>query len=181
MAEHVEMSGSANPAAVSYEDRPEWAEGLNGFELRSDAFQNDQRIPQRFTADGDDLSPALAWGQPPEGTRSLALLVDDPDAPSGLFTHWMVVGLQPGPGDLVEGRGSDPSDVVGAEALTNDFGAVGWGSPSPPKGSPHRYRFRLIALDTTIDLPRTAKRADFDRAVAGHVIAETAMVGVYGR
>lgn len=180
MAEYVETPQQVGPA-VHYEDRPEWAEGLNGFELRSDAFREGQRIPRRFTADGDELSPALAWGRPPEGTRSLALLVDDPDAPSGLFTHWMVVGLPPMPGDLVEGRGTDPSDVAGAHALTNDFGVVGWGAPSPPKGSPHRYRFRLLALDTEISLPSSAKRPDFDRAIQGHVLAEATLTGSYGR
>lgn len=181
MAEYVEMPPNVGPA-VHYEDRPEWAEGLNGFGLRSDAFQDGQKIPRRFTADGDELSPALAWGRPPEGTRSLALVVDDPDAPSGLFTHWIVVGLPPTPGDLVEGRGTDPSDVAGAEALTNDFGKVGWGAPSPPRGNPpHHYRFRLLALDTEVSLPASAKRPDFDRAIQGHVIGETTLTGIYGR
>ena len=164
-----------------YEDRPDWARDLSGFELRSDAFADGQAIPRRFSADGDDLSPALAWGRPPEGTKSIALVVDDPDAPGGLFTHWMVVGLPPQAGDLVEGRGSDPSDVAGGISLTNDFDQVGWGSPAPPRGSTHRYRFRLLAVDSEIRLPSSARRGDFDEAMEGHVLAEAVLTGRFGR
>jgi Raf kinase inhibitor-like YbhB/YbcL family protein len=170
-----------SPGLDDMDDRPDWATRLNGFELKSDAFSDGGTIPVRYTCSGDDLSPALAWGQPPPGTRSLALVVDDPDAPKGLFTHWMVVGLKPGPGDLVEGRGSDPSDVVGATSLTNDFGKVGWGSPCPPPGKPHHYRFRLLALNSEPKLEPTARRGDFDRAVQSHVLGEALLVGVFGR
>lgn len=161
-------------------ERPEWAADLDGFELRCEAFGSGERIPTRYTADGDDLSPPLAWGNPPEGTRSLALIVDDPDAPGGLFTHWMVIGLPASPGDMVEGRGTDPSDVAGATTLVNDFGEPGWGSPAPPDGV-HRYRFRLLALDTELELPEGSRRADLDRALQGHVVAETVLEGSYGR
>lgn len=174
------MSTSETPETI-LDERPEWAQGLIGFELHSDAFRDGHPIPARFTADGDDLSPALAWGKPPDGTKSVALVMDDPDAPSGLFTHWMVIGLPPEPGDLVEGRGTDPSDVNGAKALTNDFGGQGWGSPAPPRGKTHRYRFRIFALDTDVELPETARRRDFDRAIEGHVIAEATLTGIYGR
>ena len=180
MEENIDAAARLTPEAM-LEDRPEWALELVGFELRSDAFSDGAPIPVRHTADGYDLSPALAWGRPPEGTRSLALVVDDPDAPGGLFTHWMVVGLQPMPGDLVEGRGSDSSDVAGAVSLTNDFDAVGWGSPAPPRGRPHRYRFRLLALDVEPRLPPGARRGDFDQAIEGHVIGEATLTGVYGR
>ena len=163
------------------EDRPDWAVELSGFELRSDAFADGGSIPVRHTASGDDLSPAVAWGRPPEGTRSLALVMEDPDAPGGLFTHWLVMGLPPEAGDLVEGRGSDPSDVLGAVALTNDFDHVGWGAPAPPPGKPHRYRFRLLALDAPLRLPSSARRGDFDQAIEGHVIAETTITGLFGR
>lgn len=179
MDEPVEFTEVAGEPML--EDRPEWAQDLSGFELRSNAFADGETIPRRYTVDGDDLSPALAWGAPPPGTRSLALVVDDPDAPGGTFTHWMVVGLPPVPGDLVEGRGTDPSDVAGAVGLTNDFDRRGWSSPTPPRGRPHRYRFRLLALDTEVRLPPTARRGDFDRAVEGHVIAETTLTGLYGR
>lgn len=163
------------------EERPDWARDLVAYELRAEAFANGGTLPVRFTADGDELSPALAWGRPPEGTRSLALLVEDPDAPGGTFTHWMIVGLGSGAGDLVEGRGSDPSDVAGAQALTNDFGEVGWAPPAPPPGPPHRYRFRLLALDFAPKLPATARRPNFDAACAGRVIAEAELTATYGR
>jgi Raf kinase inhibitor-like YbhB/YbcL family protein len=180
MEENVDVVSRTTSEAL-LEERPDWARDLTGFELRSDAFRNGEPIPLRHTADGDELSPALAWGQPPEGTRSLALVVEDPDAPGGLFTHWIVVGLPPRPGDLVEGRGSDPSDVAGAVALTNDFDRVGWSSPAPPRGRPHRYRFRLLALDVPLRLPKTARRGDFDEAIEGRVIGEATLVGLYGR
>jgi Raf kinase inhibitor-like YbhB/YbcL family protein len=163
------------------EERPDWARDLVSFELRAEAFSDGGTLPTRFTADGEELSPALAWGKPPDGTRSLALLVEDLDAPSGSFTHWMIVSLPPAAGDLVEGRGSDPSDVAGAQALTNDYGDVGWGPPSPPPGPPHRYRFRLLALDFAPKLPATAKRPNFDAACAGRVIAEASLTATYGR
>jgi len=180
MEENVDVATPITPETL-LEDRPEWARELYGFELRSDAFVNGGAIPIRHTADGDDLSPALAWGKPPEGTKSLALVVDDPDAPGGTFTHWIVIGLPPTAGDLVEGRGADPSDVAGAVSLTNDYDRVGWSSPTPPPGKPHRYRFRLLALDNEPRLPPTARRGDFDQAIEGHVIAETTLTGYYGR
>jgi len=180
MDEILDRSTNATPESI-LEDRPDWAMGLLGFELISNAFGDGQRIPVRFTADGDDLSPALAWGMPPPGTRSLALVVDDPDAPGGLFTHWVVTGLAPRPGDLVEGRGTDPSDVAGAQTHLNDFDRPGWASPAPPRGHPHRYRFRLLALDTEVRLPQSARRGDFDQAIEGHVIAEAGVTGLYGR
>lgn len=179
MEENVEIATGSWQDLL--ENRPDWALALSAFELRSDAFTEGETIPIRHTADGDDLSPALAWGRPPEGTRSLALVMEDPDAPGGLFTHWMVVGLPPEAGDLVEGRGSDPSDVLDAVALTNDFDRVGWGSPAPPRGRPHRYRFRLLALDVPLRLPSSARRGDFDQAVEGHVIAESTITAHYGR
>ncbi len=163
------------------DEPPSWAEGLQGFELRAEKLADGEPIPKRFTADGEDLSPALAWGPPPAGTKSLALLMEDPDAPSGLFTHWMVLGLPPRPGDLVEGRGTDPTDVAGATTLVNDAGEEGWCSPAPPRGKPHRYVFRLLALDAEPSVAPGGKRAAFDRAVDGHVIAEARLLGTYGR
>ena len=163
------------------DERPDWARDLVAFDLQAEAFRNGGDLPARFTADGDELSPAIAWGRPPEGTRSLALLVEDPDAPGGTFTHWMIVGLRPQAGDLVEGRGADPSDVAGAQALTNDFGEVGWGPPAPPPGPPHRYRFRLLALDFAPKLPATARRPNFAAACAGRGIAAAALTATYGR
>ncbi|WP_373047078.1 YbhB/YbcL family Raf kinase inhibitor-like protein [Vulgatibacter sp.] len=183
MDEQMDVTNTVTPDRIlELEDRPDWALDLLDFELHSNAFRDGQRIPPRYTADGDDLSPALAWGRPPEGTKSLALVVDDPDAPGGLFTHWMVLGLPAAPGDLVEGRGTDPSDVAGAQTLTNDFDRVGWASPAPPRGHPqHRYRFRLLALDNEPRLPSSSRRGDFDQAIEGHVIGETILTGHYGR
>jgi Raf kinase inhibitor-like YbhB/YbcL family protein len=161
------------------DERPEWAAGLEEFALRCPAFAAGERIPRRYTVAGEELSPPLAWGSPPEGAGSLALLMEDPDAPGGTFTHWIVVGLPPRPGDLVEGRGADPSDVAGGQALVNDAGTHGWTPPAPPHGEAHHYRFRLLALDRPLELPANARRAEVDRAISGHVIAETELTGIF--
>lgn len=157
------------------DDRPEWALAIRGFALASGAFGEGQPLPKRHTREGDDLSPPIAWGDPPPGTRSLALLLEGPAAPGAGPTHWLVVGLKPRAGDLVEGRGSDPSDVAEARALTNDFGVVGWGGPRPPNDPAGGYRFRLFALDLVPHLPATAGRAEFEAAIAGHVVAECSL------
>ncbi len=142
--------------------------------LGSAAFADGATIPRRFTADGDDVSPPLAWRGRVPGAASFALIVEDPDAPRGLFTHWLVWGLDPDATSLATGE----EDHVQGE---NGFGRVGWGGPSPPPGKPHRYVFRLLALDTKLALARGATRAQLDRALEGHVLAEAKLIGMYGR
>ena len=148
---------------------------MSAFVLTSPAFADGQPIPKRHTCEGDGLSPPLAWEGAPEGTRSLALVVDDPDAPVGTFTHWLVWGLEPGAGVLAEG------ERCRGEGL-NDFRKVGYGGPCPPRGrGPHRYVFRLHALETTLDLPRGGTKWELERALAGHVLAVAELVGTYER
>ncbi len=145
------------------------------FALESTAFGNAQPIPPRYTCDGEDLSPALRWTDVPEAARSLALVVDDPDAPSGIFTHWVAWGLDPGAGELGEG------EAAPSEGQT-DFGAVGYGGPCPPPGhGRHRYVFRLYALDSELDLESGAGKADLERAIEGHVLTTAELVGTYER
>jgi Raf kinase inhibitor-like YbhB/YbcL family protein len=145
------------------------------FALESTAFGHAQPIPDRYTCDGEDLSPALRWTDAPEEARSLALVVDDPDAPSGVFTHWVAWGLDPGGGGLAEGEAA-PSEGK------NDFGTVGYGGPCPPPGhGRHRYVFRLYALDSELDLESGAGKADLERAIEGHVLTTAELVGTYER
>lgn len=155
------------------------------FELTSSAFESGGAIPSRYTCDGEDVSPPLAWGDPPEGTKTYALIVDDPDAPGGTFVHWVVYDVPGHFGDL-------PEDVGGAQRLENlgeakqgenGFGDVGWGGPCPPRGSTHRYVFRLHALDATLGLDPGVAREEVERVMEGHghVLGVAELTGTYAR
>jgi len=145
------------------------------FTLTSTAFEHEGEIPQRHTCDGEDLSPPLTWTDPPDGVESLALVMDDPDAPSGLFVHWLVWGLDPAAGTL-------PENANSLLEGTNGFGTVGYGGPCPPPGhGRHRYFFRLHALKQTIDLEPGATREDLDKEIDRHEIAVAHLMGTYER
>ena len=143
-------------------------------ELTSTAFGGGEPIPVRHTCDGEDVSPPLAWTAPPDGTVSLALCLDDPDAGRYPFTHWLAWGLPPVAGGLGEG---EPAPREGR----NDFGAPGYRGPCPPAGKPHRYVYRLFALDAEPELGPSDRRLSFDAAVEGHALATAELVGVYER
>ncbi len=148
---------------------------MTDFTLESDAFQHTQAIPTRHTCEGEDLSPPLRWGNVPAETRSLALLVDDPDAPGRVFTHWVAWGLDPDAGGLAEGQAA-PSEG------RNDFGTVGYRGPCPPPGhGSHRYLFRLYALDGELELDSGTGKAELEQAIAGHVLTTADLVGTYQR
>lgn len=143
-------------------------------ELESDAFGEGEPMPEKYTCDGEDVSPPLSWKGVPDGTESFVLIADDPDAPGGTFDHWVLYGV---PGDLrslVEGEGA------GTEG-SNDFGDRGYGGPCPPEGPSHTYRFRLYALDSDPDLEPGASKGDALRATDGHVLAEAELTGEYAR
>jgi Raf kinase inhibitor-like YbhB/YbcL family protein len=145
------------------------------FSLESSAFGNAQAIPSRHSCEGEDVSPPLHWSNMPEGTRSLALVVDDPDAPGGIFTHWVAWGLDPTADGLGEG---EPAPHEGR----NDFGTSGYRGPCPPPGDGrHRYVFRLYALDVEPELAAGAAKAELEQAVAGHVLTMAELVGTYER
>ena len=153
------------------------------WKIQSSAFAEGAEIPQRFTCDGEDISPALSWGDPPAGTESLALLMDDPDAPGRTFTHWILYNL---PSDLRSLNENHPNQQVlaavkDAKQGRNDFGNIGYGGPCPPAGPAHQYRFRFFALDTTLNLPSEGAASDFLDAIDGHVIAETRLTGLFSR
>jgi len=148
---------------------------MSDFALESSAFGHAQAIPNRYTCDGEDLSPPLRWANVPDEARSLTLLVDDPDAPSGVFTHWVAWGLDPGAGGLGAGEAA-PSEG------RNDFGTVGYRGPCPPPGhGRHRYVFRLYALERDLELDSSAGKSDLEQAMAGHVLTTAELVGTYGR
>jgi Raf kinase inhibitor-like YbhB/YbcL family protein len=145
------------------------------FKVTSPSFEGGQPIPQRYSCEGEDRSLPLAWSGVPEGTASLVLVVDDPDAPGGTFTHRLGWGIDPSAGGLTEG---EATPVEGR----NDFGSAGWRGPCPPPGhGPHHYFFRLYALDRELDLPAGAGKADVERALAEGVLGSAELVGTYER
>jgi len=144
-------------------------------ELTSTAFADGAEIPSKYTTDGKNISPPLAWSFLPDGTRSLALIVHDPDAPSGDFTHWVAWDIEPEPPGLDEGS-TEPAEGV------NGFGEVRYMGPSPPSGhGQHRYFHDLHALDTELDLEPGASREQLEEALEGHVLGQAQLVGTYER
>lgn len=151
------------------------------FALTTTAFSPGSEIPARFTCSGPNLSPALAWKGVPVGARTLALIVDDPDAPSGTWTHWLVWNLPAQAGELPEGVPATEVLESGARQGTSDFGRVGYGGPCPPPGRPHRYFFKLYALDAALDLKPGATRGELEAAMAPHVLAKAEVMGTFRR
>jgi Raf kinase inhibitor-like YbhB/YbcL family protein len=150
------------------------AAGEARIKVTSSAFQEGGNISSKFTCDGSDTSPPLQIGGVPPGAKSLVLIVDDPDAPGGLFTHWLVWNIPPHTNSIAEG--SAPKGVQGA----NDFGKSGYRGPCPPPGT-HRYSFKIFALDRELELGSGAKRSQVDAAMKGHVIAQGELIGRYAR
>jgi Raf kinase inhibitor-like YbhB/YbcL family protein len=154
----TELEQGPSAAGFAFTDESEVTEG--------------EPIDARFTCDGDDVAPELAWKGVPDGTKELAFALEDPDAPGGTFTHWLVYRLDPSmtglsPGSLHEGE--------------NDFDSTGYRGPCPPQGEEHRYVFRLLALDAAVDLEDGAGREAFDDAVGPHVLAEARLTAPYRR
>lgn len=146
--------------------------------LTSRAFQNGGTIPDRHSKQRGNVSPPLSWTGVPEGTVSLALIVDDPDAPSGRFVHWVLYGISPGTTELAEHLPPAARLSSGARQGVNGFGERGYGGPQPPSGT-HRYCFHLYALDTEADMPAGLSRQQLDGAIEGHVIEEAQLMGTY--
>lgn len=160
------------PAAWARADSDEFA-------ITTSAFSPSGDIPSRFTCDGADVSPALAWTEVPAGTKSLALIVDDPDAPGGTFTHWLVYGLAPTRRGLPEGIPRTGEFNAGRQGK-NSFDVAGYRGPCPPAGKPHRYFFHLYALDTALSLRPAASRNELESAIKGHVLAKAELLGKFG-
>jgi Raf kinase inhibitor-like YbhB/YbcL family protein len=146
--------------------------------VTSTAFTEGAAIPRKYSGEGDDVSPPLKWEAAPEKTRSLAVLVEDPDAPKGTFIHWVLFNLPADTRELAEGAaaGKLPEGAVQGK---NDFGKTGYGGPKPPAGKAHRYYFKVFALDTKLDLEAKARHAEVADAMRGHVLAEGAVMGTY--
>jgi Raf kinase inhibitor-like YbhB/YbcL family protein len=151
------------------------------FQLATTAFTPGGDIPRKFTCEGSDVSPALTWTEPPAGTRSFALIADDPDAPRGAFVHWVVYNLPATMRKLSEAIPGNDEMSGGGRQGVNDFPMSGYGGPCPPPGKYHRYFFRLYALDTVLNLKGGATRQEVGKAMIGHILAQAEVMGRFQR
>ncbi|HBG47127.1 MAG TPA: YbhB/YbcL family Raf kinase inhibitor-like protein [Deltaproteobacteria bacterium] len=153
------------------------------FQLDSPDFNEGAPIPKKFSCEGENVSPLIKWGKPPDGTKSYALIMEDPDAPMGTFVHWVVFDMPSELRELPRGTGNNEGSLNGMKQGLTDFGQAGYGGPCPPKGhGRHRYNFILRALDVpTLGLPDGAKKSEIERAMRSHVIAEAKLTGVFQR
>ena len=151
------------------------------FKLTSSAFVHGDTIPKQFTCDGTDISPALEWSGAPANTKSFSLVADDPDAPVGTWVHWVLYDLPPETKQLGEGVSKDEQLPSGAHQGRNDFRRIGYGGPCPPPGAAHRYFFKLYALDAKLNLKSGASKADVEKAMSGHILAQASLMGRYKR
>jgi Raf kinase inhibitor-like YbhB/YbcL family protein len=155
--------------------------GVMPFKIATTAFSAGETIPKKFTCDGPDVSPQLSWKEAPAGTQSFALIMDDPDAPVGTWVHWVLYNVPASIRELQEGVEKQEQLASGALQGRNDFHKTGYGGPCPPPGKPHRYFFKLYALDTKLNLNAGGTKPDLERAMKGHILVETELMGRYGR
>jgi len=149
--------------------------------LSSTSFSNGGDIAKKFTCDGADVSPQLTWSDPPAGTKSLALLADDPDAPVGNWNHWVLWNLPAESRQLTENVAKTAQLPDGSRQGLNDFRKAGYNGPCPPPGKPHRYYFKLFALDATLELKGNVSKRALEDAMKGHILAQAEWMGRYGR
>jgi len=150
-------------------------------QLTSSAFAEGEFIPAKYSCDGEDVSPPLKWSNLPTGVKGLALICDDPDAPVGTWVHWVLYGLPPTETELPEKIPTTETLATGAKQGINDFKRIGYGGPCPPAGRPHRYFFKLYALDAEITLEPGATKKDLVRVMYGRILAEGQLMGKYKR
>jgi hypothetical protein len=169
-------SSTAEPAQVV--DDPLAMEEAVTIELTSPAFTHEAAIPERYTCVGEDISPALAWGEPPAGTQSFALIMDDPDAPGGTWVHWVLFNIPASARSLPETFPSDATLPDGSMSGNSSFGGPGYGGPCPPSGT-HRYFFKLYALDEMLAISAGATKGELEKAMVGHILATGELMGTF--
>ena len=152
----------------------------NELKLTSVAFQQGQPIPRQYTCDGINVSPPLEWSGVPKSARTIAIIADDPDAPSGTWVHWVLYNLPADNIGVVENVPSTETLKAGAFQGKNDFGKIGYGGPCPPSGT-HRYFFKVYALDSDVPLTAGATKADLEKAMSGHIVLQGQLMGTYRR
>lgn len=178
----VGCGGPASESVIAPESAQTEA-ATPGWSLTSTAFVDGEGIPEKHTCDGTDVSPELSWPAPPEGTVELALICDDPDAPGGTWTHWVLYGLPPEQRSLPEAvpTSETVSELGGAKQGRNGSGEIGYRGPCPPPGPVHHYHFRLYGLNAATGLAAGAEQAEVEEAMEGHVVARAELVGLYAR
>ena len=149
-------------------------------EIKSTAFAEGKSIPAKFTCDGQDISPQLSWTGAPAGTKSFALISDDPDAPVGTWVHWVAWNIPASSTGLAESTAKSASLPDGTRQGISDFKRPGYGGPCPPSGT-HRYFFKLYALDSILELPPNSNKAGLEAAMKGHILAQAQLMGTYSR
>lgn len=150
-------------------------------QLTSSAFHEGEMIPVKYTCDGINVSPSLSWSLLPTGTKSLGLIADDPDAPVGTWVHWVIYDVPFHLSGLPEGVSKNPViEGLGVQG-TNDFHRSGYDGPCPPRGSPHRYYFKLYALDCLLNLKPGATKQKVEQAMQGHILGQGQLMGKYQR
>jgi hypothetical protein len=159
-------------------DRAKEESAMAALVVKSSAFEHEQRIPAKYTCDGQDISPPLEWSAGPEGTKGYALIADDPDAPGGTWTHWVAWNIR-GTG-VGEGAAPDGKLKDGTCQGKNSWGRTGYGGPCPPSGT-HRYYFRVFALDRALELPERTDAKALTKAIEGRVLARGQLMGRYSR
>jgi Raf kinase inhibitor-like YbhB/YbcL family protein len=149
--------------------------------ISTDAFGAGDRIPDEYTCTGKNVSPAFSWSGVPANTKSLALIMDDPDAPGGTFVHWVLFNIPPETKNLSKGIAGNKTLADGSRHGKTDFDRMGYGGPCPPPGKPHRYYFRIYALDTKLDLQPAVTKTQIEKAMSGHILAKGEIIGIYAR
>ena len=178
----VELGSAALSRRVKEQDYFSAKQGAPmAFAISSPSFQDGKDIPKKFTCDGDDVSPALSWMDPPQGVKSFTLIADDPDAPRGTWTHWVLFDLPPSTSSLAEGVPKVGELANGGRQGFNDFPKIGYGGPCPPPGKPHRYFFKLYALDNKLNLKAGASKQEVEQAMQNHILGKAEVMGKYGR
>jgi Raf kinase inhibitor-like YbhB/YbcL family protein len=155
-------------------------QGEKSMTIESAAFMQGKPIPEKYTCEGGDASPPMSWTNAPQGTKSFALIVDDPDAPAGLWVHWVLYNIPASTHALQAGIKKSEATSAGRQGV-NDFKKIGYGGPCPPPGTPHRYFFKLYALDAQLPLRPRASKKDVEAAMQGHVLAPAQLIGTYQR
>jgi len=169
---------SAEPAQTI--DDPLAMEDAMSIEITSPAFNHESPIPEKYTCKGEDVSPALSWGEPPTGTQSFALIMDDPDAPVGTWVHWVLFNLPATARGLPEAFPSDITFADGSMSGNSSFGRPGYGGPCPPSGT-HRYFFKLYALDETLGISAGATKGELEKAMVGHILGTGELMGTFSK
>ncbi len=149
--------------------------------ISSEAFKDGGTIPGEYTCDGRNVSPSLSWPGLPEGTKSIALIMDDPDAPGRTFVHWVIYNIPGSTQKLAKGIPKKEKLADGSLQGMTDFGRAGYGGPCPPPGKPHRYFFKIYAIDIMLGLPSGASKGDVEAAMKGHILAKGELIGKYAR